>query len=488
MPRFGSRTDAKNGPDSSPLRFQRRDSQTDDYANDCIAHTHKLNLSQFRLNPSALTRDKLFGADAHSHNRDRRSNLLDRSIGNLTMKRPASFALAVSLFAGLSLVTEARSQTLIVSGKTGKCLDVPDGSKATHAIIQQSQCGGGLSQRWFFRNGTIVNQNSGLCLDIPGGYESDHTPLQQYPCHGGPNQLWTVGANGEIKSVATLKCLDIPDGLSDDHLFVQQFQCSGGPNQAWSIRSTTFNTPAPSPSSSGSTVEFGTDRYGNDYSIFNVPPDNYDACRTACEADAHCQAWSYESSNSQRSNGVCWLKNPAPSAVPKQITTSGVILVRTGQSQPASGTDALARGDEAFQAQEYMESFRWYIHAANQGSAQAEQNLGFLYYNGFGVQQDYSQAALWYRKAADQGLPVGESSIGWMYQKGLGVPRNYAEALRWNRKAAEQGDMNGEQNLGRLYLFGFGVPKDPVEARRLLNLAAAQGSSEAKAILEGRGQ
>lgn len=41
---------------------------------------------------------------------------------------------------------------------------------------------------------------------------------------------------------------------------------------------------------------------------------------------------------------------------------------------------------------------------------------------------------------------------------------------------------------GRLYLFGFGVPKDPVEARRLLNLAAAQGSSEAKAILEGRGQ
>jgi Ricin-type beta-trefoil lectin domain len=175
------------------------------------------------------------------------------------MKRPASLALVVSLFAGLSLVTEARSQTLIVSGKTGKCLDVPDANKATHAIIQQSQCDGGLSQRWFFRNGTIVNQNSGLCLDIPGGYESDHTPLQQYPCHGGPNQLWTIGTNGEIKSVATRKCLDIPDGLSDDHLFVQQFQCSGGPDQAWSIRSVTFNTASPSPSSSGSTVEFGTD-------------------------------------------------------------------------------------------------------------------------------------------------------------------------------------------------------------------------------------
>jgi PAN domain/Sel1 repeat len=244
----------------------------------------------------------------------------------------------------------------------------------------------------------------------------------------------------------------------------------------------------PSSSSPGSTVEFGTDRYGNDYRIFNVPPDNYAACQTACETDGRCQAWAYESSNPERSNGVCWLKNPAPSAVPKRITISGVILARTGQSQPASGTDALARGDEAFQVRDYMKSFRWYVVAAGQGSAQAEQNLGFLYYNGFGVQQDYSQAAIWYRKAADRGLPVGETSIGWMYQKGLGVPINYAEALRWNRKAAEQGDMNGEQNLGRLYLFGLGVPRDPVEARRLLNLAAAQGSSEAKAILEGRGE
>jgi hypothetical protein len=251
------------------------------------------------------------------------------------------------------------------------------------------------------------------------------------------------------------------------------------------IKSAVSATSSPSP---GSSVEFGTDRYGNDYRIFNVPPDNFASCQTACIADERCQAWAYESSNPQRSNGVCWLKNPAPAAVPKSITTSGVMLARTGQSQSASGTDALARGDRAFQARDYMESFRWYIFAAGRGSAQAEQNLGFLYYNGFGVQQDYSQAAIWYQKAADQGLPVGESSIGWMYQKGLGVPINYAEALRWNSRAAEQGDMNGEQNLGRLYLFGLGVPRNPVEARRLLNLAAAQGSSEAKAILEGRGQ
>jgi acyl-CoA thioesterase-1 len=97
---------------------------------------------------------------------------------------------------------------------------------------------------------------------------------------------------------------------------------------------------ATSSPSAASTVEFGTDRYGNDYRIFNVPPDNYGACRTACEADAHCQAWSYESSNPQRSNGVCWLKNPAPAATPKQITTSGVVSNRLGQASPPSFSGA----------------------------------------------------------------------------------------------------------------------------------------------------
>ena len=87
-----------------------------------------------------------------------------------------------------------------------------------------------------------------------------------------------------------------------------------------------------SSSPSASTVEFRTDRQGNDYRIFNVPPESFGACRSACEADERCQAWSYESSNAQRSNGVCWLKSPAPPAVAKQITTSGVIVARLGQA------------------------------------------------------------------------------------------------------------------------------------------------------------
>jgi PAN domain len=67
---------------------------------------------------------------------------------------------------------------------------------------------------------------------------------------------------------------------------------------------------------------------------FNVPPENFSTCLAACQADSRCQAWSYESSNAQRPNGVCWQKNPAPAQVAKQITTSGVVLARVGPVQP----------------------------------------------------------------------------------------------------------------------------------------------------------
>ena len=44
-----------------------------------------------------------------------------------------------------------------------------------------------------------------------------------------------------------------------------------------------------------------------------------------------------------------------------------------------------------------------YRKAAEQGYAQAQNNLGNCYAYGDGVQKDLTQAEFWYRKAADQG-------------------------------------------------------------------------------------
>ena len=46
------------------------------------------------------------------------------------------------------------------------------------------------------------------------------------------------------------------------------------------------------------------------------------------------------------------------------------------------------------------EAVRWYRLAAEQGDADAQLNLGIMYFNGEGVPQDYVQAHKWFNLAA----------------------------------------------------------------------------------------
>ena len=50
-------------------------------------------------------------------------------------------------------------------------------------------------------------------------------------------------------------------------------------------------------------------------------------------------------------------------------------------------------------------------------------------------------------KAAEQGHAEAQLNLGWMYQFGRNVPQNYEEAIKWFRKAAEQGHAGAQLNL-----------------------------------------
>ena len=63
-----------------------------------------------------------------------------------------------------------------------------------------------------------------------------------------------------------------------------------------------------------------------------------------------------------------------------------------------------------------------------------------LYYNGYGVAKDYEEAMKWYLKAAEQGYANAENIIGELYYYGEGVAQDYEEAMKWYLKAAKQGD------------------------------------------------
>ncbi len=80
-----------------------------------------------------------------------------------------------------------------------------------------------------------------------------------------------------------------------------------------------------------------------------------------------------------------------------------------------------------------------YKHAAEQGDAVAQYNLGRCYHKGNGVEQDDFEAAKWLIKAAEQGYAEAQYSLARYYFRGWGVQRDRPEAAKWCRNAAGQG-------------------------------------------------
>jgi TPR repeat protein len=92
---------------------------------------------------------------------------------------------------------------------------------------------------------------------------------------------------------------------------------------------------------------------------------------------------------------------------------------------------------------------------------------------------DYATALKLLKPLAEQGNAEAQNQLGLMYGTGQGVPKDFAEAARWSRLAAEQGNTVGQASLGFMYEDGDGVPKDDVLAHMWFNLAAAQGYKDA---------
>jgi hypothetical protein len=63
---------------------------------------------------------------------------------------------------------------------------------------------------------------------------------------------------------------------------------------------------------------------------------------------------------------------------------------------------------------------RWYRKSAEQGFAQAEYNLGYMYYYGHGVPRDRVEANDLFQKAAAQGNEDARTALE-CYRKGISI-------------------------------------------------------------------
>jgi hypothetical protein len=157
--------------------------------------------------------------------------------------------------------------------------------------------------------------------------------------------------------------------------------------------------------------------------------------------------------------GLCFCANPL------SLSSQNV------QQQVEDGRRAIANGD-------YATAVRLLTPAAQQGNPEAQNALGVLYSEGWGVRQDYTEAVAWLRKAAEQGHAKGQYNYGRMFDNGHGVTRDESQAVAWYRKSAEQGYPLGQSILGAIYATGSGVPQSFAEALKWYRLAGEQGEPE----------
>ena len=163
---------------------------------------------------------------------------------------------------------------------------------------------------------------------------------------------------------------------------------------------------------------------------------------------------------------------------------------------------------------DYEQARAYYEQSGDNPYAQI--SLGFLYYNGNGVEKDMEKGREIFRLVADEGVVEGYyglasaakneedfetalehynkvvedgteplyiagamGNLGYMYANGEGVEQDYAKAIEWYTKAADSGNTTAMYNIGYMYMYGEGVEQDGTKAIEWYTKAADLGDSDA---------
>ncbi len=130
----------------------------------------------------------------------------------------------------------------------------------------------------------------------------------------------------------------------------------------------------------------------------------------------------------------------------------------------------------------------WFQESADRDHSPALYNLGILYQEGKFVAQDHERAFGYFLNAGRRGLPEAQMSLGWLYEGGLGTVKDLSEAVYWYQRAATYGKAADrsrsyyEKNLlghrDQQYLYGN------MDAQFLLGKLFEEGNEEVAPDLE----
>jgi len=142
---------------------------------------------------------------------------------------------------------------------------------------------------------------------------------------------------------------------------------------------------------------------------------------------------------------------------------------------PSIASADMASGVAAFHKEDYHTAYEELRPLAEAGDPKAQYYIGFMLYNGKGINQNGAEAVKWVKPAAEHGIADAQYLFALMTEAGLAAPMDKkhtrkmeatykAEAIKWFMPAAQQGHIKAQLTLVDRYVQGEGVKRDLVQA------------------------
>lgn len=134
-------------------------------------------------------------------------------------------------------------------------------------------------------------------------------------------------------------------------------------------------------------------------------------------------------------------------------------------------------------AKDNAKAFEWFLKSAEMDHPESQYEVSYMYYKGIGVNKDSAKAFYWAQRGAILGSAKAQYTLGHMYSYGDVVPQDDKKSFEWHLRAAEQGNVESEYAVGHAYSLGIGVPVDEDKAFAWMNRAYQHDSLDAEVKL-----
>ncbi|MBQ2725877.1 MAG: toll/interleukin-1 receptor domain-containing protein [Clostridia bacterium] len=129
----------------------------------------------------------------------------------------------------------------------------------------------------------------------------------------------------------------------------------------------------------------------------------------------------------------------------------------------------------------FPKALRYFTVAADEGNAEAQYMLGYMYENGH-VSKDIDKAIQYYETAAAHGYFLASLQLATLYQQPQ--RKNYHKAYRYAKHAADNGSAEAQFILGNLLLFGRGCQYNIDDAYAYYKSSWEHGFDAARIMLD----